>query len=583
MATTPELVQHLLITAFCDELERLGVRTAVTSPGSRNTPLLLALAQRPKIGCWSQIDERAAGFFAVGAAKASGVPAVLACTSGTAAAELFPAVVEASEAGVPLIALTADRPAELRDCGAGQTIDQLKLYGPYVRWFFELELGVELEPGVRYVRAAACRAFERAVGPRPGPVQVNIPLRDPLVYDRPLGEPPGGRADGAPFLPIETGPLASDGLEEVSELVKRARRPVVVAGRLEGSREGCQRAGEAVAKAAEALGIPLLADPLSWARRGRAAVSHYDALLRPAALQAELEPDLVLRFGALPTSKPLRGWLARHRAAVQVGVHPLGELHDPDRTLDRLIVGDPPALCGRLAERGGAVEHAWLERWLELDRGAAGVLGGLLGTAYGELAAIAALYRLLPGEATLFVASSMPIRDLELLGGSRPDPPRVLANRGANGIDGTIASAFGALAAARQLGHGPVVALLGDVAFAHDLGALISARRLGLPLVVVLIDNGGGAIFDLLAVGSNPIAAPIYEQQIATPTGLDPAKAATLFGLRYQAPADLESFRAACQEALGREQPALICVRVSRDQGVAQRRAVADAIERGLT
>ena len=273
---------YLCLRAFVDELARCGVREAVTSPGSRSTPLVLSLARDPGLRATSHIDERSAAFFALGVAKASGVPAVLACTSGTAAANYLPAVIEAYEARVPMLVLTADRPVELRDIGAGQTIDQIKLYGGAAKWFVEVDDHPASPMRVRWLRQLACRAFWTAVDGRPGPVHLNFAFREPLVPDGVSGVPSlevaSGRDGGRPWvtrprLLRDASPALLDGL---SEQIAARPRAVIVAGRVERD----PRLGASLAAFAERGGFPLLADPLSGARRGPAAIAHYDALLR---------------------------------------------------------------------------------------------------------------------------------------------------------------------------------------------------------------------------------------------------------------------------------------------------------------
>src|SRR4051794_33414817 len=300
---------YLVLRAFVDELARCGLREACTSPGSRSTPLVLSLAADERLRSTSVIDERSGGFFALGLAKASGRPVALACTSGTAAANYAPAVHEAFEARVPLLVLTADRPPELREIGAGQTIDQVNLYGTAAKWFFEVDAAPASADRMRWIRQLACRAYWTALDGRPGPVHLNFSLREPLVLDHPLeGEEPGGggREGGRPWVTrprVHSGPASSvvEGL--AAELTARPRA-VLVAGR----QERDPKLGQGVAELAERAKIPLLADPLSGARRGPAAIAHYDALLRDPGWAADHAPELVIRLGDLPTSKPLRQW-----------------------------------------------------------------------------------------------------------------------------------------------------------------------------------------------------------------------------------------------------------------------------------
>lgn len=573
---------YLLLRALCDELARCGVAGAVTSPGSRSTPVVLSLARAGGFPVFSQIDERSAGFFALGLAKATGRPAVLACTSGTAAANYLPAVIEASEARVPLIVLTADRPPELRATGAGQTIDQVKLYGDAVRLFTEVGVDVATPQTLRWIRALACRAVWTARGPRPGPVHLNLPLREPLVLDGPLrdDEPgAGGRPDGRPW--VGHLPRTSDAAEAartLAPLVSAAPRGVVVLGRGErpASAAGAVSPLASAASAfSAATGWPLLADPLSGARSGTGAIAHYDALLRIPAFARAARPRAVLRVGDLPTSKPLREWLAG-LDAVQVLVDPDGAWQDPAQVCDLTLDAEPAALLRALAD--GATtppEPDWTRAWLGADARAAGALAATLGDDLSEPRIALELGASLPPEATLVVASSMPVRDLETVAPARDAPLRVLSNRGANGIDGTIATAYGVAAAS----PGPVVLLTGDVTLAHDAGSLLTATRIGVPLTVVLVDNGGGGIFDFLPVADETAE---FETHVATPPGLDVAGLAQAYGLHLLPVEDLAGLRAAVEYGLSSDGTQIIHARTDRAENVALHRELWDAVGAAL-
>lgn len=562
---------YVLLRAFCDELARCGVTDACTSPGSRSTPLVLSLARTPGIRAWSHVDERVAGFFALGLAKQTGRPVAIACTSGTAAAELAPAVIEAAEARVPLIVLTADRPPELRDVGAGQTIDQIKLYGGAAKRFVEVGTHEATPARLRWMRAVACRAVWSALDGRPGPVHLNWPLREPLVPDGPLPPDDSGRPGGRPWV---AHPVTPPPTQASTAPIAPAPRTVVVAGRSERD----PALGEEVAAFATAARYPLLADPLSGARRGPVAVAHYDALLRDERLAAELRPELVIRIGDLPTSKPLRRWLAALDGAEQIAIDAEGAWHDPDGVVGARIAANPRATLAALApEHRDAGEPAWLERWRAADRSAAGAIAAVLGEEeLSEPRVAAELVAALPAEATLFVAASMPIRDVETFVAARDGGPRVLSNRGANGIDGTVAAALGAAAA----GDGPVVLHVGDVALAYDLTALISARRLGLDLTIVLVNNDGGGIFHFLPVAGETDA---FEEHVATPHGLDFAAAAAAFGARHALVGTPAQLRAQLARATGERGVDVLEVRTNREANVALHRRVWDALSEALT
>jgi 2-succinyl-5-enolpyruvyl-6-hydroxy-3-cyclohexene-1-carboxylate synthase len=556
---------YLLLRALCDELARCGMRDACTSPGSRSTPVVLSLVREPRIRCWSHIDERCAGFFALGAAKASGRPVAVSCTSGTAAANLAPAVIEAHEARVPLIVLTADRPPELRDVGAGQTIDQVKLYGDAVKWFVELGTHEATDERLRWIRALACRAYWTALEGRPGPVHLNVPLREPLVLDAPLPPDTSGRGGGQPWVRRsrpKPGPPGGD--------TDLRQRGVVIAGRWERDPEF----GSTVARFAELTGYPLLADPLSGARRGAAAIAHYDLLLRDPAFTHAARPELVLRVGDLPTSKPLRAWLASLDGCAQIAIDPEGAWQDPAGVLDAILAGDPITVLNASSEqRQGDPE--WQATWHTADGAVARAIAQSLGEELSEPLVAARLGEWLPSDAVLFVASSMPVRDVEEFFPARENPPRALSNRGANGIDGTVSAAFGAAA----VSDGPVVLLIGDVALAHDIGGLLAARRLGLALTIVLINNDGGGIFHFLPVAGEKDA---FEEHVATPHGLDFAHAAALYGCGYERPADVAGLLVAIETAIASEGTTIVEVRTDRGENLALHRRVADAARAAL-
>ena len=559
---------HLLLRAFADELARCGVREACTSPGSRSSPLVLALVREQRLRCFSHIDERCAGFFALGAAKRSGRPVAVACTSGTAAANLAPAVIEAYQARVPLVVLTADRPAELREVGAGQTIDQIELFGSAAKWFFEVGTHDATPARGRWMRALACRAVWTALDGRAGPVHLNFALREPLVAPDELGaDPQPGRDGGRPWVLRTTpGDDAAAAGRALAVLARDAHRPVVVAGRDEPGLE-------AVALACERLGWPLLADPLSGARRGGAAIAHYDALLRSAGFAAARRPDLVLRCGDLPTSKPLRAWLDGLDADVtQLGFDPHGSWQDPGASLQIVLAAGAARTLAAEAVLTPSADPAWLDAWRDPDAAAAAAIDAVLGDGgLSEPLVARALAAELPADATLFVASSMPVRDIESFAAARGDGPRVLCNRGANGIDGTVSSAFGAAAVTA----GPIVLLIGDVALAHDIGGLLATRRLGLAITVVLLDNDGGGIFEFLPIAG---ARDVFEEHVATPHGLDFAHAAALYGCAFTDVADLAGLRAALERALAGDVTTIVRVRSDRAANLALHRELSAAV-----
>jgi 2-succinyl-5-enolpyruvyl-6-hydroxy-3-cyclohexene-1-carboxylate synthase len=564
---------YTLLSAFVDELARCGMTHACTSPGSRNTPLVVSLAREQRLQCYSHIDERCAGFFGLGVAKASGRPVALACTSGTAAAHYAPAVIEAREARVPLIVLTADRPPELRDVGAGQTIDQLKLYGDAVKWFVEVGVFEATPATLRWIRTLACRAYWTTLEGRPGPVHLNFPFREPLI---PVGEAivtTPGRPAGRPWLARPPARSSLSGaVQALSANVSAAKHGVIVAGRWERGSE----LGPAVSQFAADAGFALLADPLSGARTGSAAIAHYDTLLRDERFAGRWSPDLVLRVGDLPTSKPLRAWLGGLEDACQIAFDPEVARQDPDGVVELTVAVDPTGALPALAAEA-QTDPSWLAAWRQADEAAAVALARELDdeTELSEPRVAVELAAALPANATLVVASSMPVRDVETFWPVLDEPPRVLSNRGANGIDGTVSTAFGVAAHACGDRGGPVFVLLGDVAMAHDVGGLLAASRLGLELTIVVLNNDGGGIFDFLPVS---VLRDIYEDHVATPHGLRFEHAAALYGLAYERPHDVAQFRAALAAAVGRAGSTLIEVRTSRVANRELHRRAFDAV-----
>jgi 2-succinyl-5-enolpyruvyl-6-hydroxy-3-cyclohexene-1-carboxylate synthase len=537
-----------LASAMVEELARSGVRRAALSPGSRSTPLAVALWRQPDIEVSVILDERSAGFFALGTALATGIPAVVLCTSGSAAANLHPSIVEADEAGVPMIVLTADRPPELRDIGAGQTIDQLKLYGDAVRWFCEVGTHEADDEGLLHFRSVACRAYASAAGdPRPGPVHLNVPWREPLAPVPVEGQVSAadplaleGRGDEAPLVAVTAGsPRADQGLlDELADRVESTTRGLILVGR----QPDPGLAGP-VAEVAAAAGFPVLAEPTSQLRRGphdrSLVVTAYDAIVRdrPPAL----EPELVLRFADLPTSKPLRQWLAAIEGLDQIVIDPVGEWREPTHRASTVVRSEPSATIRALVERlsrlrpgAAAVEGSpFASAWLEAERAVRETVDGHL-SSLGELSEPGvweALGRALRDGDSVFAASSMPVRDLEAFLRPGPEGVRFTANRGANGIDGLVSTSAGLAAGNRSR----TWAVLGDLALFHDLGGLAALRHAP-ELRLIVIDNSGGGIFHFLPQ-QEAMPETEFEALLGTPAGRDPAEAARLFDLTVAVPA----------------------------------------------
>jgi 2-succinyl-5-enolpyruvyl-6-hydroxy-3-cyclohexene-1-carboxylate synthase len=578
-----------LASAMAEELARSGVRRAVISPGSRSTPLAVALWRQAEIEVNVVLDERSAGFFALGTALATGIPAVVLCTSGSAAANLHPAVVEADEADVPMIVLTADRPPELRDIGAGQTIDQLKLYGDAVRWFCEVGTHEADDDGLLYFRSVACRACASALGdPRPGPVHLNVPWREPLAPVPIEGQVTArdalalaGRGDAPLHALTPASPRAEEGtLDSLAERIERRERGLILAGR-----QPDPALAAAIAELAASAGYPILAEPTSQLRRGphdrSLVVTSYDAIVRDRP--ADLAPDLVIRFGDLPTSKPLRQWLAALEDLDQIVIDDVGDWREPTRRAATLVRADPVATARSLADRlarmrPGAAAVAgspFASAWLEAERSVREAVDGRLGELdeLSEPGIWQGLGRALRDGDSVFAASSMPVRDLEAFLRPGPEGVRFASNRGANGIDGLVSTSAGLAA-----GTGTRTwAVLGDLALFHDIGGLAALRHAP-ELRLIVIDNSGGGIFHFLPQAEAMDEAE-FEELLGTPAGRDPADAARLFGLTVEVP----ETPAELEEALAGDAPAIV-VRTDRARNLELHRelsaAAADALER---
>ncbi len=586
----PEDVQAAFAAAVVDEWVRAGVRHAVVCPGSRSTPLAIALAEHPGTDLLVRLDERSAAFVALGAGLATGLPAVLVTTSGTAAAEAHPAVVEADLAGVPLLVCTADRPPELRDVGAPQTIDQDHLYGRAVRWF--ADTGVPDAGGRPSWRSVASRAVaESTSSPSgPGPVHLNVPLREPLLGDPAVAGVPPGRPGGGPWHRRDraTGP-PPHAVERLAEGVA-GRRGLIVAG---------WRCGDvdAVLALARLAGWPVLADPRSGLRGDHpGVVAMADALVRAEGFVGAHRPDLVLRLGGPWASRAVETFVAdavRDGAELVVAGASTGWA-DPAHLARELVPGDPGDVCRAVVARcpGGADRVAgWAEAWDRAEHAARSVVSERCGGGpLGEPALAHRLFAALAGGTDLVVSSSMPVRDLESFAVPRSDPPRVLANRGANGIDGVVSTALGVAWAGRR----PTVALVGDLAFLHDVsaleghGGLGSLGASGASCTVVVADNGGGGIFSFLPQAT-ALGADRFDELFGTPRHVDVAAVAAGFGLGTTdigPDAGATALADALAATVGAPGVHVVRVRLpGRDANVAAHRAlvaaVVDAVEAG--
>ncbi|MBF6606117.1 MAG: 2-succinyl-5-enolpyruvyl-6-hydroxy-3-cyclohexene-1-carboxylic-acid synthase [Chloroflexi bacterium] len=573
------------LRALVEELVRAGVRDAVVCPGSRSTPIALALRANPAIRTWLHLDERAGAYFALGAARASRRPTVILGTSGTAVVNFAPAVVEAREGRVPLVVLTADRPPELRDRSAPQAIDQSHLYGRFAKWYVELPVPEESALLEAHLRGVVGRAVAMAVEVPAGPVHVNLPFREPLVPEGSLE--PEGAADEPPHVEVLRGraALPEGDLARLADRLSRLRRGLIVCGPLD-----LPGFPEAVACLAAASGFPILADGLSNVRLGRhdrsRVVARHDAIVRSERFRAAHVPDLIIRFGGTPTSTALVEMLAEQRPR-QIVVDD-GGWAEPTLRAVTMVHAEPVGLAAALAEavaavRAGPAEVDWLGAWLAADRTADAAIRGWLATLDEpfEGAAFADLEGVLPDGTVLVAGNSMPVRDMDAFLPAGPAAVRCLANRGANGIDGVVSTTLGIAA----VHDGPVALVVGDLSFVHDLNALVAARLHPLSATIVLVNNDGGGIFSFLpqASAARPeVGLPDhFEELFGTPHGLDLGRLVAALGGEHRqvGPGEIGP---AVAGSLDRPGVRVLELRTDRTRNVALHRASAAAVSDAL-
>ncbi|MFB6101331.1 MAG: 2-succinyl-5-enolpyruvyl-6-hydroxy-3-cyclohexene-1-carboxylic-acid synthase [Haloplanus sp.] len=575
--------------ALVDELARAGVDRVVVSPGSRSTPLVTAVDAHDDLTAVSVLDERSAAYFALGHARRTGEVTPLICTSGTATANYHPAVIEADEGRVPLLLLTADRPPELHDSGANQTVDQEKLYGDAVRWYADLPEPEAEARKLRSLRTTVARALAEATGTPSGPVHLNCRFRKPLEPTPVPGDVPTdldslaatGRDDDSPFVRTTAGRPRLDPADRhmLAEALSVGRGLIVA-----GPADPPGMDAEAVTALAHATGFPILADPLSGLRFGghtrvTTVVGGYDGYLDPRVTDDWPDPDVVVRFGASPTSKRLRHYLARVDAR-QFVVDPAGGWREAAFRATDLVVAEPSRLAARLAESvGGPDAPDWRDRWTTADGIHRDVVGDVTGDGEGgyfEGAILSDVTDLAPDPATLVVSNSTPVRDADRYAAPDTASYTVLGNRGASGIDGVVSTGLGAGSATTD--H--LTLVVGDLAYYHDSNGLLSVLRCGVDATVVLVNNDGGGIFHRLPIESFD---PPFTESFKTPHGLDFEPTADLYGLDYTAVDDRGEFRDAYAASVGSDGTDVIHVRTDAEASQRTRERLCEATVAELT
>ncbi|MGE7765958.1 2-succinyl-5-enolpyruvyl-6-hydroxy-3-cyclohexene-1-carboxylic-acid synthase [Peribacillus sp. NPDC096540] len=513
--------------SFVDELAQNKMKHVVVSPGSRSTPLALLLVEHPDIEVHINVDERSAAFFALGLAKALKEPVGLLCTSGTAAANFYPAVIEAYYSRVPLIVLTADRPHELRDVGAPQAIDQIHLYGRQVKWFIEMALPESTDEMMRYARTIGARAVSTAATEPAGPVHLNFPLREPLIPN--LEQAKEYRQNKmTPAVMIENGALSlSDSqIEALATTLSQAKQGMIVCGELRHP-----KMKEAIVALAKKLAFPILADPLSQLRSGKhdkdGIIDTYDTFLRDEAAKEAFRPDVVLRFGSMPVSKPLLLFMKKQKQAITLVVDGGAGWREPAGLATNMIYCEEKDFCQRVCEQiPNATEKNWLGLWQTVNGATKNALSSIRDEAeLSEGKLFSLIQDMMPIESTLFVGNSMPIRDLDTFFLNNEKGIKTFANRGANGIDGVVSTALGVSTVSEN-----TVLAIGDLSFFHDMNGLLAAKLQKQNITILLVNNDGGGIFSFLPQAND---REHFETLFGTPHGLDFSHTAKLYGGKY--------------------------------------------------
>lgn len=557
------------LAAFVDELVQSGVKDVVISPGSRSTPIALLMAEHPKLEVTVLIDERSASFYALGLAKTTGRPVAVLCTSGTAAANYYPAIVEAFQARIPLLVLTADRPHELRDIGAPQAIDQIKMYGSYVKWFVEMSLPVDERSMIQYSRTMAARAVGTSVSAPGGPVHLNFPLREPLL---PNLKAEGlwtkyGEANGS-IVDVQVGSytITEERAAFFAQLLSEKKKGIIVCGEMPGRSDF----SKLVTDLAEALQYPIFADPLSGLRAG----SHpkelicegYDAFLREDAVKEALEPEVIIRFGSMPVSKSLMQYIARALDATHIVIDGDGGWRDPTLQASFMVHCKEEVFCERIGSLlAPGKKSGWLQKIMAINERTKSLL---ISTDKGENMfegkVITELQEMLPEGSAIFVGNSMPIRDADTFFHKDDKDIRVLANRGANGIDGVVSTALAASKAFKRL-----VLVIGDLSFYHDMNGLLAAKLLKLDVTIVLINNNGGGIFSFLPQSK---IENHFEVLFGTPMHMNFEHAANLYDANYSLAESWVEFRRRFSESLSHDGLHIIEVPTNREDNEQQHR-----------
>lgn len=558
MNHTEQLTRY--VAQFVDELATNGLVNVVISPGSRSTPLAMMFAHHPSIKTWVNMDERSASFFALGMAKQTNCPVALVCTSGTAAANYYPAIIEAYYSRVPLLVLTADRPHELRDVGAPQSINQLRLFGEYTKWFQELSLPDATKMSLSYIRSVAARAYHLSNAMNKGAIHLNFPFREPLVPDFSLSDLWGADRTRAQ-LEVTQGytQFSVNQLQQLYNQLQQYRKGIIVCGPMEN-----QEAQADIIAFAKEWKLPVFADPLSQLRQGEAdkdvVIESYDAILKDATNRKLIKPDFVIRFGAMPISKAYMLWLKEHDGIVHYVVEEKEGFREPVGHKTTMLYTAPRILCRSfMSFSPPAFDTDWLSKWQQWNQHAVSILRKQDKHFLTEGDAVLGLADLIPDDSTLFIGNSMAIRDIDTFWFSTNKSIRMLCNRGANGIDGVISSALGASSANKR-----VTLLIGDLSFFHDQNGLLMTKHYPLDITIVLINNNGGGIFSFLPQAKQQ--TPYYEALFGTPLDIDLAHTVQLYQGHYTNPTGWDEYKQALEASYKRPGLSVIELKTVREE-----------------
>ncbi|MGM9988484.1 MAG: 2-succinyl-5-enolpyruvyl-6-hydroxy-3-cyclohexene-1-carboxylic-acid synthase [Bacillaceae bacterium] len=569
-------VLAVYLGAFIDELYAHGIKDVVISPGSRSTPLALLFANHEGINTYVHVDERSAAFFALGIAKKTNRAVGLVCTSGTAAANYMPAICEAHASRVPLIVMTADRPHELRDIGAPQTMNQLNMYNQFIKLFIEAAIPEDEIVMYHYVRTIAAKSYKGAMSKPFGPVHINMPFRDPLVPNLHFLDKwsSGKRKNGVCQTVIGEQHLNDEQKQEIISLLTQYEKGIIICGPNEHEYDA-----NAVVMLANALGYPILADPLSKLRTGshdkRRIIDCYDTFLRHEQINKQVKPDVVIRVGGMPVSKVLTNFLKESNPIVIV-VDEGESWRDPLHVASFMVACNPNAFCKQLCEEISNLDDKYAKQWHRYNEDTKTLLKDHLNMEeHIEGAVVTTIAKSILPKTNLFVSNSMPIRDVDSFFYCLDEDVTIYGNRGVNGIDGVVSTALGVATQGER-----VVLLIGDLSFYHDLNGLLAAKLYEMNVTIVVVNNDGGGIFSFLPQANESMH---FEKVFGTPLGLDYQHVVQMYGGQFFRTETMDEFQTLMNKCQRENGLHVIEVISKRDDNLTAHRQLWDTVVRGLS